>query len=117
MAIVAFIALGKLALHLCADRFYGYFVDELYFIACGNHLAAGYVDQPPLIAFIVRFERMLFGDSLQAIRFLPAVSGAARVILAGWLARELGGKRFAQGLRTLLTQTSIAPVRYLGPNL
>ena len=77
MAIVSAIALIKLAIHLYADRFYGYFVDELYFIACSKHLAAGYVDQPPLIAFIVRFERMLFGDSLQSIRFLPAFAGGA----------------------------------------
>jgi hypothetical protein len=103
LALVSFIALIKLALHLYADRFYGYFVDELYFIACSDHLAAGYVDQPPLIAFIVRFERMLFGDSLQAIRFLPAVAGAAKVFLAGEMAREFGGKRFAQALAALAT--------------
>jgi hypothetical protein len=103
MAIVAAIALVKVAIHLYADRFYGYFVDELYFIACSKHLAAGYVDQPPLIAFIVRFERILLGDSLQAIRFLPALAGGAKVILAGWMARELGGKRFAQGMAALAT--------------
>lgn len=103
IAIVSLIAVVKLGLHLYADRFYGYFVDELYFIACSNHLAAGYVDQPPLIAFIVRFERMLFGDSLQAIRFLPAVAGAAKVFLAGWMAREFGGKRFAQAIAALAT--------------
>jgi hypothetical protein len=102
-AIVAAIALVKVAIHLYADRFYGYFVDELYFIACSKHLAAGYVDQPPLIAFIVRFERMLFGDSLQAIRFLPALAGGAKVLLAGWMARELGGRRFAQGMAALAT--------------
>lgn len=103
MSIVAAIALIKTAIHLYADRFYGYFVDELYFIACSKHLAAGYVDQPPLIAFIVRLERMLFGDSLQAIRFLPALAGGATVLLAGWMARELGGKRFAQGMAALAT--------------
>ena len=103
MAIVIAIALVKLALHLYADRFYGYFVDELYFIACSKHLAAGYVDQPPLIAFIVKFERTVFGDSLQAIRFLPAVAGAGKVMLAGWMARELGGMRFAQGIAALAT--------------
>jgi 4-amino-4-deoxy-L-arabinose transferase-like glycosyltransferase len=103
MALVAAIALVKLALHLYAARFYGYFVDELYFMACSRHLAAGYVDQPPLIAFIVRFERILFGDSLQSIRFLAAVAGAGKVVLAGWMARELGGRRWAMAMAALAT--------------
>jgi hypothetical protein len=97
-AIVLYIAAVKLAIHLYAARFYGYFGDELYFMACSRHLAWGYVDQPPLIAVIVRIERLLFGDSLQSIRLFAALAGAATVFLAGWIARELGGKRFAQAL-------------------
>jgi Dolichyl-phosphate-mannose-protein mannosyltransferase len=100
-AIVGYIALAKLAIHLYAARFYGYFGDELYFMACSRHLAWGYVDQPPLIAVIIRIERMLFGDSLQSIRLFAAFAGACTVLLAGWIARELGGKRFAQGLAAL----------------
>jgi len=100
-AIVMYIALAKLAIHLYAARFYGYFGDELYFMACSRHLAWGYVDQPPLIAVILRIERLLFGDSLQSIRFLAALAGACTVLLAGWIARELGGKRFAQALAAL----------------
>jgi len=100
-AIVFYIALAKLAIHLYAARFYGYFVDELYFMACSRHLAWGYVDQPPLIAVIVRIERLFFGDSLQSIRFFAGLAGACNVLLAGWIARELGGKRFAQALAAL----------------
>ncbi len=100
-AIVSYIALVKLAIHLYAARFYGYFGDELYFLACSRHLAWGYVDQPPLIAVIVRIERLLFGDSLQSIRLFAAIAGACTVLLAGWIARELGGKRFAQALAAL----------------
>lgn len=91
----------KLALHLYAGRRYGYFVDELYYLACARHLAWGYVDQPPLIALVAWLERALMGDSLSAIRFLPALSGAAKVLLTGLIARELGGRRFAQGLAAL----------------
>jgi len=40
---------------------------------------------------------VILGDSLGAIRFLPALAGAALVLLTGFMARELGGKRFAQG--------------------
>jgi len=99
--IVFLIAASKLLLHLYAARNYGYFVDELYFIACGNHLAWGYVDMPPLIAVMMKLTRLLFGDSLQSIRFFAAVAGAANILLAGRIARELGGSRFAQGLTAL----------------
>jgi hypothetical protein len=98
---VGIIAAVKLAVHLYAGRHYGYFVDELYYLACARHLAWGYVDQPPLIALVTWLERELLGDSLTAIRFLPALSGAAKVLLTGLIARELGGRWFAQGLAGL----------------
>jgi len=100
-AIVAGLAGIKLLVHLYTGRHYGYFVDELYYLACAQHLAWGYVDQAPLIAFLAKFVRMTLGDSLAAIRLLPALAGAGLVLLSGALARELGGGRFAQGLAAL----------------
>lgn len=85
----------KLLLHFLTNGQYGYFRDELYYLACGEHLAWGYVDQAPLIAFVTWFERAIFGDSLFALRFLPALAGAATVFLTGLIAREAGGRRFA----------------------
>jgi hypothetical protein len=70
-------------------------------LACARHLAWGYVDQPPLIAIVAWLEGALLGDSLPAIRFLPALSGAAKVLLTGLIARELGGRGFAQALAAL----------------
>ena len=99
--IVFVIAAVKLALHLYAGRGYGYFVDELYNLALGRHLAWGYVDVAPLIGLIARVEMTLFGDSLSAIRLFPALAGAAKVILTAMIARELGGGRFAQGFAAL----------------
>lgn len=101
--LVAILSVCKLLVHLYAGRHYGYFRDELYYVACSRHLDWGYVDQPPLIALIVWFVRMVFGDSLPALRLLPAIAGAAEVALAAFIARELGGKRFAQGLAALAT--------------
>ncbi len=74
---------------------YGYFRDELYYIACSNHLAFGYVDFAPLIAWLTRSFRLVFGDSLHAIRLLPALAFGAEVALTGFITRELGGKRWA----------------------
>jgi len=118
-AIVSYIALVKLGIHLYAARFYGYFGDELYFLACSRHLAWGYVDQPPLIALLLRVERELFGDSLQSIRLLAALAGAGTVLLAGCIARELGGRRFAQGLAALavlVAGVSLAMNHYISMN-
>ncbi len=49
MLIVVAVALAKLVLHLCFNNRYGYFRDEFDYLACDNHLASGYVDQPPLL--------------------------------------------------------------------
>ncbi|HYL37709.1 MAG TPA: glycosyltransferase family 39 protein [Bryobacteraceae bacterium] len=118
----------KLAVHLYAGRHYGYFVDELYYLACGDHLDWGYVDQPPLIAVVVKLTPMLLGDSLAAIRFPAALAGASLVLLTGFMARELGGGRFAQGfaalallvapaflsLHNLLTMNAFEPLFWMG---
>jgi Dolichyl-phosphate-mannose-protein mannosyltransferase len=82
---------------------YGYFRDELYFIACAKHLEWGYVDQPPLVAFAAWLSGP-FGYGLVALRILPAISSGLTVYVAVLLARELGGRRFAQ----LLTGVAVA---------
>src|ERR1700692_3157923 len=94
---VCFAIAACLVPFLCNGR-YGYFRDELYYAVCGQHLAWGYVDQAPLIAVIARLSRMMFGDSLRALRFFPALASGAKILLTGWIVRELGGRRFAQVL-------------------
>ena len=105
------LALAKLLLHFTAITKYGWFRDELYYLVCAQHPAAGYVDQPPLSIWILGVVRALFGDSLIAIRLLPALAGAATVFITGRIARELGGGHFAQALAALAAL--IAPV-FLG---
>jgi dolichyl-phosphate-mannose-protein mannosyltransferase len=95
-AIAISFAAAACVVHFLWNGRYGYFRDELYYAACGQHLAWGYVDQAPLIAVIVRVSRMLLGDSLRAIRFLPALSSGAKILLTAWIVRELGGGRYAQ---------------------
>ncbi len=77
---------------------YGYIRDELYYLACSEHLTWGYVDHPPLSIVLLWISRHLFGDSLVAVRLLPALSGGFVVILAAMLARRLGGGGTAQAI-------------------
>ena len=85
---------------------YGYHRDELYFLAAGRHLAWGYPDQPPLTPFLAWVMNGLGHGSLVVFR-LPATLAAAGVtLLAGLMARELGGGRFAQALSALTVAMS-----------
>ncbi|MBI2839594.1 MAG: glycosyltransferase family 39 protein [Acidobacteria bacterium] len=97
------LALATLFIHLLTNRNYGYFIDELYYLACAEHLDFGYVDHPPIIAVVTWIERAILGDSLPAIRLMPALAGALTVFLAGLLARALGGGRYAQGMAGFAT--------------
>lgn len=97
---VAALALLKLAVHVYCSSRYGYFRDELYFIACGRHLDWGYVDHPPLIAIYARIGE-LFGPSLRGFRLLVSLAGALRIVLTGIIAARLGGGRTAQFLACL----------------
>src|SRR5260370_37958388 len=73
-ALIVFFSAAALLVHVLTSGRYGYFRDELYYIACGQHLAFGYVDQPPLSILLLRLSEILLGDSLFAIRLLPAVA-------------------------------------------
>src|SRR5216684_7050370 len=118
-AIVAFIAGLRFLFHMATANVYGFFIDELYFLACGQHLAWGYVDMPPLTAFQAWLTRLLFGDSPWSIRLFPSLAGAGAVLLAGAIARELGGGRFAQltaALAILFAPGYLAFCSYLSMN-
>lgn len=84
---------------------YGYFRDALYYLACADHLALGYVDQPPLFPFIAWIGGHTLGTSLPALIFWPALAGAARILLVAAFARELGAKRFGVALAAVLAAT------------
>jgi Dolichyl-phosphate-mannose-protein mannosyltransferase len=100
-AIVLYIAAAKVLLHLSMVARYGIFRDEMYYLACSRHMAWGYVDHPPFTVWIAWFSRVVLGDSPLGVRLLPIIAGAAVVWLAGALAREMGGGRFAQGMAAL----------------
>jgi hypothetical protein len=125
LALIWLIALAKLLFHIYFNNRYGYFRDEFDYMSCGDHLAWGYVDQPPLIPFLIHISRALLGDSLRAVRFLPALASSLLVVQAAVLAREFGGRRFALLLSAVtiviapqyLSNGSMLTTNCLEPNL
>jgi hypothetical protein len=95
------VAATKLVVQIAFASGYGYFRDELYYLACARHLDWGYVDHPPLCVALLRLVHSTLGDSRLAWRLLPALAGTAVVLLAAHLARQMGGGRTAQVLAAL----------------
>ena len=85
------------ALLLTSGR-YGYFADELYFLAAGDHLSWGYADQPPALPLLARLAETLAPDSVVVLRIPAMLAAVATVFTTALIARELGGDRRAQTL-------------------
>jgi 4-amino-4-deoxy-L-arabinose transferase-like glycosyltransferase len=125
MLIVTAIALAKFLFHCYFNNGYGYFRDEFNYMDCGDHLAWGYVDQPPLIPLLIHVCRAVLGDSLRSIRFIPAMASSLLVVETAILAREFGGRRFALLLSSIaiviapqyLSNGSLLGTNCLEPNL
>jgi hypothetical protein len=94
-------ALAVFVVHLIANPHYGYFRDELYFIACGMHPDWGYVDQPPLVPLLAALTQV-FGHSLVFLRAVPALFAAGGVAVTCALVIEFGGGPFAQVIAALV---------------
>jgi hypothetical protein len=92
---------GLLALHVATSARYGYFGDELYFLACARRLAWSYVDLGPASIALLRAWTAIAGSSLTAIRIVPALAAALTVLVTALLARRLGGGPVAQTIAAL----------------
>ena len=101
MAAVCCVALLRVAIYMIAAPKYGYFRDELYYLACGEHPAWGYMDQPPLIGWIAWLLEHTIGVSLYALRLLPMLANVACIFVTALLTRKLGGGRWAMFLAAL----------------
>ncbi len=117
--ILAALVIAKLLIHALTAGRYGYFIDELYYVACSDHLDFGYVDHPPLSIALLYMTRLVLGSSLLAMRLVPAVVGAATIVVTVLIARELGGGRFARflaGLTALIAPIYLALSNYYSMN-
>jgi len=97
-AVVGLVLLGT-------SQGYGYERDELYFRMLRP--AWGYVDQPPLVPWLVRLSTHL-ADQPWALRLPATLSVAASVLVVTLITRELGGGRLAQILAAWLYAGSAA---------
>jgi len=108
MIFVCGFALIRVAIYLVAAPKYGYFRDEMYYLACGEHPAWGYMDQPPLIAWIAWLLEHTIGVSLYALRLFPMLADVACIAMTALLTRKLGGGSWAMGLASFAVL--IAPI-------
>jgi 4-amino-4-deoxy-L-arabinose transferase-like glycosyltransferase len=92
IAIAGVIAL----LHFLTNSRYGFHRDELQFLSDARHLDWGFVPYPPFTPFIEHIGLALFGVSIAALRLSAVLAQAVVVILAGLIAKHLGGSRLAQ---------------------
>ena len=113
--VLILLALAKLVLHALANSQYGWHRDELDMLDSARYLDWGYAAYPPVTAFITGVALTLFGPSLVGVRLFPALAQAAVMVLAGLMARELGGKRLAQIVASVAA--GIAPVAFLAGSL
>ncbi len=95
-AVLVCMALGTVILHAAVGNRYGFHADELATLEDARHLAWGYPAYPPVTPFFGRISLMLFGTSLIGFRLFASLAHALTVVLAGLMARELGGARGAQ---------------------
>jgi 4-amino-4-deoxy-L-arabinose transferase-like glycosyltransferase len=111
LSLLILLAVGRLLLHTFTNHQYGFHRDELAVLDDAHYLAWGYVAYPPVTPFIVRVSLALFGESLVGLRFFSALAQSVVMVLAGLMARDLGGGRWAQVLAALTV--AITPMSLL----
>lgn len=88
--------------HTLTNGRYGFHRDELQFLDDGRHLAWGFVAYPPLAPLIGRVAMALFGASLVGLRTFALLAQLGVVVVTAMLAREFGGRWFAQTAAALV---------------
>ena len=109
------LALCGSLLHFALNGQYGFHRDELDILMNARQLDWGYVAYPPFTPFIARLGLELFGESLRGLRVFSALSQGVVMLLAGLMARDMGGNRSAQVMSAIAA--FIAPVALMAGTL
>jgi 4-amino-4-deoxy-L-arabinose transferase-like glycosyltransferase len=64
--------------------------DEAYYRLWAQHLQAGYLDHPPMIAWWIRLGELIAGGATFGVRLVPSLATGITTWLVGDLARRLG---------------------------
>lgn len=105
------LALLNAAIHIIFPYNLEFHRDELLYFSLGQHPAFGYATVPPMIGWIALAMQKLFGFSLFAVRFFPALLSGAMVFLISSIVKELGGSGYARILAALGIILSIFGMR------
>ena len=108
-ALVGIAAIVALA-HILTNGRYGFHRDELQVLSDARHLDWGFVPYPPLTPVVERIGLSIFGLSLVGLRMFSVIAQALVVVVAGLMARELGGGRLAQVTASLAVALSTLPL-------
>src|ERR1700683_5572730 len=108
-ALVGIAAVVALA-HLLTNGRYGFHRDELQVLSDARHLDWGFVPYPPLTPVVERISMAVFGLSMVGLRLASVMAQAILVVVAGLMARELGGRRMAQVAAALAVALSTLPL-------
>jgi hypothetical protein len=108
VGILVLVAIARVVVHTATNGQYGFHRDELQTLDDARHLDWGFVAYPPIVPLLARLELILFGTSLAGFRLLAALAVSAAMVIAGLMAKELGGGRREQLLAAIAT--GIAPV-------
>lgn len=66
--------------------------EEAYYWNYAQHLDFGYLDHPPMVAWLIGLSTRIFGDSEFGVRFPAILAGAATAFISYRFARNLYGK-------------------------
>ncbi|MDE3064011.1 MAG: hypothetical protein KGJ51_13275, partial [Acidobacteriota bacterium] len=90
------VAVAVALLHIATNGRYGFHRDELQFLSDARHLDWGFVSYPPFTPFVEHIGMALFGLSMIGLRMFSVLAQALVIVIAGLMARDLGGGRLAQ---------------------
>lgn len=96
--------------HMLTNGQYGFHRDEWQFLSDARHLDWGFVPYPPLTPAVEALGLKLFGLSLVGLRLFSVLAQMLVIVVAGLMARDLGGGRLAQVFTAVTVTLSPVPM-------